>query len=96
MVKPETYNCNLCALTYGVLGEKRIWKKFRQKADFEMEFYHTEEFQNQFKSKFLPKYTFPIILGVTQNEMEILITTQELDSLNSAEELIDLIRERVI
>ncbi|MEH6406284.1 MAG: GTPase [Leeuwenhoekiella sp.] len=95
MVKPETYACNLCALTYGLLGEKRIWKSFRKKADFEMEFYHSNEFQNQFKSKFLSLYTFPIILIVAHNEMEVLITTEELSSLKSAKELIVLINERI-
>ena len=31
IISPETYECNLCALTYGNLGMKQKWKSLFQR-----------------------------------------------------------------
>lgn len=91
---PGTYPCSLCDITYGAFSENSVWKKFRKETDLDMEFLHKDEFAHAYRSKFGYKFTFPIILTSQENDLEVLVKTEELDELESARELIDLIAER--
>ncbi|MBA3985917.1 MAG: GTPase [Flavobacteriales bacterium] len=95
VISPKTYACNLCDITYGIFTENKVWKKFRTSSKIPMEFLHLDEFKTQYASKFLSKYTFPSVLFVNNGELEILITTEELNRMKSPEELIHLIVERI-
>lgn len=92
---PSTYACSLCDITYGAFTENKIWKKFRKDSDLEMEFLHKDEFQKQYASKFGHKFTFPIILAPINENMEVFVNTNELNALENAENLIDLIMKRI-
>jgi hypothetical protein len=92
---PSTYDCNLCDITFGLVGENRIWKKFREQSKMPMSFVHKDEFTKSYASKFGYKFTFPIVLLEGNNGLEVFIPTEELNELQSAQELIDLIRERI-
>lgn len=93
-VSPKTYNCNLCGITYGILAEDKTWKNFREASDLQMEFLHLNEFKKAYASKFGYKFTFPIVLSANQNGLEIFISTEELNSLKNADELIQIITNR--
>ena len=43
IVSPQTYDCQLCALTFGVFTEKEQWKNFRETSEISMEFLHKDE-----------------------------------------------------
>jgi hypothetical protein len=60
-----------------------------------MEFLHIDEFQKQYASKFGYKYSFPIVLWEDEGEMGIFIATEELETLQNAEDLIRQIEERL-
>ena len=91
---PSTYECNLCDITYGAFTENKVWKKFRGETALKMEFLHKDEFTKQYASKFGHKFTFPIILAVINNNMEVFVHTKELNVLGSADKLVWLIQER--
>ena len=93
-VCPQTYNCNLCTITYGIFKEDKTWKNFREASDLSMEFLHLDEFKKRYASKFGYKFTFPIVLSANQNELEIVVSTEKLNSLKNAEELIQVITNR--
>lgn len=92
IMSPDTYRCSICAITYGVLSERKEWKAFREKSELEMEFLHTDEFKKQYASKFGHKFTFPIVLEQNAGELQVFLTTQKLDELGSVQELIDLVQ----
>ena len=48
MFSPETYSCNLCALTHTNFGMKREWKNFLESIDTEKEFLHADEFKRRY------------------------------------------------
>lgn len=96
ILSPSTYNCNLCQITYGAVTEKRSWKRFREAFEVPMVFLHRDEFNKEYGSKFGHKHTFPLILGVTGKGLEVVISTNELNHLEDAEALMDLIKERTI
>jgi len=91
---PATYECSLCAITYGTFTENKGWKKFRVESDLQMEFLHKDEFANTYKSKFGHKFSFPIVLIETMVGLEVLVKTKELNALENATELIGIINER--
>ena len=95
VLSPQTYDCKLCELTFGVVAENSTWKKFRQEATYEMLFLHKDEFAKTYKSKFGYKFTFPIVLMEGTNGLEVVITTKELNSLQTVNALIQLVKERM-
>jgi len=94
IVSPSTYDCNLCAITFGNFSEDKIWKAFREESEAEMDFYHKDEFLKQFRSKWLPKYDFPVLLSEENGELEMFIDSQELNNLENVNQLIATIRKR--
>ena len=95
LFSPKNYDCNLCALTFGTFSEKKIWKQFRKSVDAEMIFLHRDEFQKQYKSKWLPRFQFPVILISNENNLEVFISSEELNDLKSPESLIELIKQKL-
>ena len=70
IVSPDTYDCKLCELTFGIFKENEDWSRFRKNLletnpDLQLEFLHKDEFAKQYWSKWLPDYDFPIILSVS-------------------------------
>ncbi|MDC6365842.1 MULTISPECIES: GTPase [Flavobacteriaceae] len=92
---PNTYQCNLCDITYGLVSENRKWKKFRKESNLAMVFLHKDEFQKEYASKFGHKFTFPIVLSENMYGLEVLITAEELNSMQTTKELIKLIKTRI-
>ena len=94
-VSPRTYQCNLCNVTFGLIGERSKWRRFRQHSHTAMEFYYADEFMKQMASKFGHKFTFPIVLLSQGDQLEVLVRTDELNAIRSADELIDLLSRRM-
>jgi hypothetical protein len=96
ITSPETYNCNLCAITFGNFSENKTWKHFRESSDVEMVFYHKDEFLKEYQSKWLPKYEFPIILTETNNELEIVVTPIAINKLVNSEALVEEVKKYLL
>lgn len=92
---PKTYDCKLCAITYGLVAENRTWKKFRQQSSHQMTFLHKDEFTKKYASKFGHKFDFPIVLIEGKSGLEVLVSKDELSDLKTANGLIQLLKERV-
>ncbi|MEM8847905.1 MAG: GTPase, partial [Bacteroidota bacterium] len=71
------------------------WKRFREESTMDMTFLHRDEFQKKYASKFGYKFTYPIVLVEAEKGLEVFISTEELNSLNTPHKLIQLIQERV-
>ncbi|WP_350285126.1 GTPase [uncultured Croceitalea sp.] len=93
---PSTYYCKLCDITFGVVTENRTWRKFRQQSEYQMTFLHKDEFAKKYASKFGYKFEFPIVLVEGEKGLEVLITTQEVNELKTAQGLIRLLKERTL
>lgn len=87
IVSPSTYACNLCTLTFGSFRENEVWKEFREKSEVPMEFYHADEFENAFASKWLPKYSYPVVLLKNGGSFEIGISAEDFSRMKTLEQL---------
>ena len=95
VLSPSTYNCALCYLTHGVIGERERWKAYRNTTGHQFIFLHRDEFQKQYRSKWLPKFTFPVVLEAGAEGLQLLIGSEELSDMDQPEELMDLINARL-
>ncbi len=84
----------MCDITFGVFSEHAVWKKFREQSTTEMVFLHKDEFTKQYASKFGHKFTFPIILEASGDELELFLGPDELKTVENAQELIRLLISR--
>lgn len=92
ILKPDTYSCNLCSLTFGVLTENTKWKNFRKSSDSELEFLHKDEFERIYEER----KNYPTILKLDDNnELEELVSKEKLNKINNIEELIQLIENLI-
>ncbi len=83
IVSPSTYKCTLCSLTHDTLNEKVEWARFKESSGHALEFYHKDEFENKFKTK----YEYPVILDNTV-KMRILFSNVQLSKFKTLKDLI--------
>ena len=86
-LSPQTYECNLCGLTFGVVSEHKQWKQFRETSDTEMEFLHRDEFEKKYGQKF----DYPLILQ-QESDLKVAIAKPELNKIKTLDELIDRVK----
>lgn len=95
MMSPSTYTCDLCQLTFGNFKEKEAWVRFRESVTTPLIFLHKNEFNKAYKSKWLPKYDFPIVLAEVQGGLDVVISSEDFKHMNTVEELIDVVKRIV-
>ena len=88
ILKPETYQCSLCALTHDALSEKKGWSDFKARTKLEMEFLHKDEFEKQYGQT----RVYPVILE-DSDLLRVLIGPDELSRFENVEELIKQIEK---
>ncbi len=67
-LKPATYNCDLCALTYGNLRMKPQWRSFVQALDEEVLFEHRDKFRRDHPT--LESHPLPAVFRQDADESE--------------------------
>ncbi len=48
LLSPQTYACNLCALTHTTFGMRNEWKEFLGNLDAPLEFLHADELRSRY------------------------------------------------
>ena len=91
ITSPETYECELCALTHGYFKIKDQWQQFIKNIDQEFVFYHRDEFE---KAHGKQCEALPAVFVETDDGLEVLINKETLSDLKDVQQLIDLMSER--
>ena len=89
LLRPKSYPCKLCELTYGAVSEKRNWKVFRKSDLRKMRFLHKDEFEASFSERF----AYPVVLNRNagtdnESELSIILSDEDLDQLSDVDDLI--------
>jgi hypothetical protein len=93
VVRPSTYPCGLCALTYGPIREKSEWACFREELPVPAEFLHRDEFKKRYPAE---RVQLPcVLLDRGGGGHELLATAEELGACSKTDELIRLVQSRV-
>ena len=83
---PQTYACNLCALTHSTFGMRDEWKRFLDGLDRPLEFLHADELEARYGLSGVP---LPAIFRREGERLELLAGA---DAINDCRTLDDLKR----
>jgi len=100
--RKSTYQCNLCAVTFGAFGMKRDWKNFVNDLDVSVEFKKKDKFKFEFlhKDEFNQKYDvkdakFPSAYLLDKTGLDLFITQDEMNAVKSIDELKELVNKKI-
>lgn len=80
---PQTYSCNLCALTHSNFGMKKEWKAFLESLNCPLEFLHADEFQTKYK---FGKVELPAVFAES-GDLKLVINAAEINACESLDDL---------
>lgn len=91
LFSPNTYQCNLCALTFDTFTENETWKAFRENSNINMRFLHIDEFEKKFPNQ---TFKYPIILLKKNGGLQEFLFPKEINQLKNIDELIAVIEDK--
>ena len=91
LLSPSTYQCHLCALTFGNFSEKQEWKSIVESLPLKTIFLHKDEFEKQYNIRTALPAAF-----LRKNEaVNEIISKQEIESCNSLPELRRVVEQKI-
>lgn len=90
-LSPNTYECDLCSLTYGNVGPKKDWQEFLKSINMDTEFHYKDKFASAHP---LLKDEFPVIYA-KNGDYQLLVSSQEMTQCNDLSQLIDKIKSNL-
>ncbi|MFW9828898.1 MAG: hypothetical protein ACFFEY_15015 [Candidatus Thorarchaeota archaeon] len=92
IVKPSSYECNLCMQTFGMFSMKKDWKSFIANLDIDTEFLHRDEFEKKYKIK---DATYPSAYLYYNKTLKLLISDDEMNAVKNLDEMEVLVLSKV-
>jgi hypothetical protein len=92
ILSPQTYACNLCALTHTAFGMRREWKEFLESLDARLEFLHADELLSRYGVTGL---ALPAILRKRGATLEEFIDAAAINTCRTLDELKRAIADRL-
>ncbi len=93
VMRPATYPCSLCALTYGWVSMRRRWRRFLAGLPQAKVFHHRDDFARAFPGQDVPLPA--ILLAEGEGGPQVLVSATELDALPDLAALIALVAARL-
>ena len=90
IISPSTYSCNLCMITYSMMGMKKQWKEFLEEQRREIEFLHKDEFNQSYPDC---THELPAVFIWINNQPVEVISAKKLNTCRTVDDLMQLIRE---
>ena len=81
---PQTYPCNLCAITYGTLGMKEEWREYLKTLKVPFEFLHADEFKVKHR---IENVELPAVFKQENSELQLMIDSKTINSCHSVDDL---------
>ena len=92
ILRPSSYECNLCIQTFSTFGMKKSWKNFIQNLDIETEFLHKDEFEEKYE---INDAKYPSAYIQDNGNFNLFITQDEMNTVKSLEEMEDLVSKKI-
>ena len=95
VVNPSTYNCQLCALTYGHTGERKKWRTFISTLPYNAVFLHRDELGKQYPS--LKDTPLPCIFieKKPDDHVKVFLDAETLNKQETLDQLIDICTQSI-
>jgi hypothetical protein len=85
IVSPSSYECGLCAITHGAFTMDRRWRDYLRGLGHETVFHHRKDFNHAYPDA---NVALPAILAERGGKLVTLVSGQEMQALNSVNDLI--------
>lgn len=92
IVSPQTYNCNLCALTHSTFSIRSEWKDFIEQLGVPVEFLHRDELSRQHD---IHGVALPAVFRKTDGRLQELINRNQIDHCHSLDDLKRLVEQKL-
>jgi hypothetical protein len=92
MFSPQTYACNLCAITHSNFGMKKEWKQYLDSLENPLEFLHADEFTGKYKSE---KVNLPAIFVEENGTLKQIADTRQINRSKSITDLKNIINNEL-
>jgi len=91
IVSPETYDCNLCAISYGAFSMKKKWSIYIETLPFKSTFTYKDKFSKNGYSNI----KFPSVFIRSNEKLDEIISATEINGIKSLDQLIDLLNQKL-
>jgi hypothetical protein len=92
VVRPSTYPCRLCAITYTFIGMRAEWRDFIQSLGHPIEFLHRDELAEVYGISDVP---LPAVFVNWGDRTRLLVSAADIDGCKSMEDLKQLVHSYV-
>ena len=91
IVSPETYDCNLCAISYGAFSMKKKWSTYIETLPFKSTFTYKDKFLKNGYSNI----KFPSVFIRSNEKLDEIISATEINEINNLDQLIGLLNQKL-
>jgi len=89
---PQTYACNLCAITHSNFGMKKDWKEYLDALDNPLEFLHADEFKAKHNFE---KVSLPAIFVEEHGSLREIADAAQINQSKSIDDLKSIINKEL-
>lgn len=90
---PQTYDCNLCAVTHDKFGVKDEWRKYLKKLAAPVEFLHANEFKAKYQTGDTEK--LPAIFRLENGQLNLAINSNAINACRNIDALKRIINAQI-
>lgn len=91
-LSPQTYQCNLCALTHSTLRMRKSWRHFLETLGRPFEFLHADELARRYGVSDVP---LPALFDREGDRLKLLLGADSINACRTIDDLKQLIRARL-
>ena len=91
IISPETYDCNLCAITYGTFAMEKNWANYIQELPVKSIF----TYKDKLVDRKLKKTKLPAVFIRDKEKLDELISANEINNINNLDDLIRVLDTRL-
>jgi len=92
VLRPSSYECNLCMQTFGAFSMKKDWKSFINNLNVDTEFLHRDEFE---KKHHIKDAKYPSAYIYENRNLRLLISYEEMNAVKSLDEMEVLVLSKI-
>ena len=90
---PQTYSCQLCAISHSYFSERKEWRDFIESLGVETEFLHRDEYEDQYSFRPL---AYPVVLMKENDQLEECLAAEKISQCDSIDSLAAAIRNCLV
>lgn len=89
---PQTYSCNLCAITHSTFGMKNEWRDYLKTLKVPFEFLHADELKAEYKIK---AADLPAVYAKENNGLKMIIDATTINACRTIDDLKRIVNEKL-